>query len=166
VTLHRPSNVDLPEQLARIVDALVELAQKAPVIFPVHPRTRAQLDATGGLARLEANGVRCGEPVGYLDFLSLQMDAAAVVTDSGGVQEETSAFGVPCYTLRPGTERPITIEAGTNTLLGDDPASLRRVELLDGPPLPCAIPGWDGHAGERAADALLARFSAAARTAA
>ena len=163
VTLHRPSNVDAPAQLAAIVDALCALAAEAPVVFPVHPRTRARLAAGSQLERLEAAGVRCTEPVGYLDFLSLQAGAGAIVTDSGGVQEEASALGVPCYTLRTSTERPVTISHGTNVLLGDDPARLLDVRLARRPPAPCAIPLWDGHAGERAADAVLTAFPAVAQ---
>jgi UDP-N-acetylglucosamine 2-epimerase (non-hydrolysing) len=158
VTLHRPSNVDDPAQLARIVDALVEMASRFPVLFPVHPRTRARLGEQG-VGRLEAAGARCIDPVGYLDFLSLQSGAGAVVTDSGGVQEETSALGVRCYTLRPGTERPITLTHGTNTLLGDDPESLKQVELASWEPTPSAIPLWDGHAGDRVADVLVTNYA-------
>jgi UDP-N-acetylglucosamine 2-epimerase (non-hydrolysing) len=158
VTLHRPSNVDDAERLTRIVDALVGLAHRFPVVFPIHPRTRARLgDAAVG--RLEAAGTRCIDPVGYLDFLSLQSGAGAVVTDSGGVQEETSALGVRCYTFRPGTERPITLTHGTNVLLGDDPASLAKVELATWDPTPSAIPLWDGHAGERVADVLVTNYA-------
>jgi UDP-N-acetylglucosamine 2-epimerase (non-hydrolysing) len=163
VTLHRPSNVDAPAQLAAIVDALCALAAEAPVVFPVHPRTRARLAAGAQLERLEAAGVRCTEPVGYLDFLSLQAGAGAIATDSGGVQEEAAALGVPCYTLRTSTERPVTISHGTNVLLGDDPARLLDVRLARRPPAPCAIPLWDGHAGERAADAVLTAFPAVAQ---
>jgi UDP-N-acetylglucosamine 2-epimerase (non-hydrolysing) len=169
VTLHRPSNVDDPDSLAAIVDGLCGIGAQAPAIFPVHPRTRARLAETDALARLEAAGVRCTEPVGYLEFLSLQAGAGAIVTDSGGVQEEASALGVDCYTLRANTERPVTISHGTNVLLGDDPRSLSRVRLSGRPPTPCAIPLWDGRAGDRAADALLDAFPAiepAARTAA
>jgi UDP-N-acetylglucosamine 2-epimerase (non-hydrolysing) len=158
VTLHRPSNVDDPARLRGIVDGLCSLAEQAPVIFPVHPRTRARLADDAQLDRLEAAGVRCTEPVGYLDFLSLQAGAGTIVTDSGGVQEEASALGVPCFTLRANTERPITISHGTNVLLGDDPAHLREVRLSRRPPTPCAIPLWDGHAAERAADAVLTAF--------
>jgi UDP-N-acetylglucosamine 2-epimerase (non-hydrolysing) len=162
VTLHRPSNVDEPERLAGIVDGLCGLAEQAPIVFPIHPRTRARLAAGGDLERLEAAGVRCAEPVGYLDFLSLQAGAGIIVTDSGGVQEEASALGVPCYTLRANTERPITITRGTNVLLGDDPASLRTIPIGWRPPTPCAIPLWDGRAAERAADALLTDYPALA----
>jgi len=161
VTLHRPSNVDDPARLSAIVGGLCGLAERAPVIFPVHPRTRARLEECSAADRLARADVSCIDPVGYLDFLSLQAGAGAVVTDSGGVQEETSALGVPCYTLRANTERPVTISHGTNLLLGDDPAALVQVRPLERPPVPSAIPLWDGHAGERAADALLAAFPAA-----
>jgi UDP-N-acetylglucosamine 2-epimerase (non-hydrolysing) len=160
VTLHRPSNVDEPARLAAIVSGLCSLAAQAPIVFPVHPRTRAQLAAGTALERLEATGVRCVEPVGYLDFLSLQAGAGTIVTDSGGVQEEASALGIPCYTLRANTERPVTISHGTNMLLGDDPRRLREVKLSHRPPTPCAIPLWDGHAAQRAADTIVRAFPA------
>ena len=160
VTLHRPSNVDDPARLAGIVNGLCALATEAPVLFPVHPRTRARLVARGAIQRLETAGVRCAEPVGYLDFLSLETGAGTIVTDSGGVQEEASALGIPCYTLRANTERPITITRGTNVLIGDDPECLRAVTLSRRPPIPCAIPLWDGHAADRAADAILTAFPA------
>jgi UDP-N-acetylglucosamine 2-epimerase (non-hydrolysing) len=156
ITLHRPSNVDDPARLNRLVDELCELGRRAPAVFPIHPRTRAQLESAGRLSELEAAGVRCEAPFGYLDFLSLQAAAGAVLTDSGGVQEETSALGVRCYTLRPNTERPVTIELGTNTLLGDDPATIAQVMPSPDPPVPCAIPLWDGSSGERIADVLTA----------
>jgi UDP-N-acetylglucosamine 2-epimerase (non-hydrolysing) len=162
VTLHRPSNVDEPARLAGIVDGLRTLAEQAPIVFPIHPRTRARLAAGGDLGRLEAAGVRCAEPVGYLDFLSLQAGAGIIVTDSGGVQEEASALGVPCYTLRANTERPVTITRGTNVLLGDDPASLHTIPIAWRQPTPCAIPLWDGRAADRAAEALLADYPAVA----
>ncbi len=162
VTLHRPSNVDEPSRLTGIVDGLIRLAEQRPIVFPIHPRTRARLDAGGDLERLEAAGVRCAEPVGYLDFLSLQAGAGTIVTDSGGVQEEASALGVPCFTLRANTERPVTITRGTNVLLGDDPASLLTIPMAWQPPTPCAIPLWDGRAADRAAEALLADYPAMA----
>jgi len=160
VTLHRPSNVDEPRQLAEIVSALSAIGRRSPVVFPVHPRTRARLSDAGLNTRLAAARVRCIDPLGYLDFLSLQAGAGAIVTDSGGVQEEASALGIPCYTLRANTERPVTITHGTNVLLGDDPSALVTVRLAGRPPTPCAIPLWDGHAAERAADALIAGFPA------
>ena len=162
VTLHRPSNVDEPRQLRRIVAALVRLAAAVPVVFPIHPRTRARLEAEGLLSSLEDAGVRCFEPVGYLDFLSLEIGAGAIVTDSGGVQEEAAALGVPCFTLRRNTERPVTITRGTNTLLGDDPAAIAGDpaggDSRGGRP---SIAGWDGRAGERVADAIEAALERA-----
>jgi UDP-N-acetylglucosamine 2-epimerase (non-hydrolysing) len=160
VTLHRPSNVDDPRRLSEIVSALIAVGRQSPILFPVHPRTRARLCDSGLLGRLDAAGVRCVDPVGYLDFLSLQAGAGAIVTDSGGVQEEAAALGIDCYTLRANTERPVTISHGTNTLLGDRPSALLSVRPSGRPPTPCAIPLWDGHAGERAADALIAEFPA------
>ncbi|HMJ34001.1 MAG TPA: UDP-N-acetylglucosamine 2-epimerase (non-hydrolyzing) [Baekduia sp.] len=158
VTLHRPQNVDEPTRLAAIAEALALLAVHAPVVFPIHPRTRMRLAANGALEHLEAAGVRCVEPVGYLAFLSLQASAGAVVTDSGGVQEETSALGVRCFTFRPNTERPVTLTHGTNTMLGDDPRDIAEVRPSRGEPTPCAISLWDGHASERVADILVARY--------
>jgi UDP-N-acetylglucosamine 2-epimerase (non-hydrolysing) len=158
VTLHRPSNVDDPARLQAIVSGLVGLSAHSPVIFPIHPRTRARLAEDGGLAQLEEAGVACIEPVPYLEFLSLQAGAGAIVTDSGGVQEEASALGVSCFTFRPNTERPITLTHGTNVLLGEDPAEIADVRPSPHPPTPCAIPLWDGHAGERVADVLVANY--------
>jgi UDP-N-acetylglucosamine 2-epimerase (non-hydrolysing) len=159
VTLHRPSNVDDHVRLGEIVDGLVGLSSHAPVVFPIHPRTRARLADDGGLARLEAAGVACIEPVAYLEFLSLQAGAGAIVTDSGGVQEESSALGVSCFTFRPNTERPVTLTHGTNVLLGDDPAEIAEVRPSSHPPTPCAIPLWDGRAAERVADVLVANYA-------
>jgi UDP-N-acetylglucosamine 2-epimerase (non-hydrolysing) len=120
------------------------------VVFPVHPRTRKML------AGAEQRGVLLTEPVGYLDFLSLEADAAAVLTDSGGIQEETTYLGVPCFTLRDNTERPVTVRAGTNTLLGLDPARIAEIPgLLEAAPRGAEPPpGWDGHAATRVAEIL------------
>ncbi len=159
VTLHRPANIDDDERLARIVEALAALAGRVPVIFPLHPSTRQRLMPMGDAHRLLAAGVLCGPPLGYLDFLSLQAGAGAVVTDSGTVQEEASALGVRCVTLRSSTERTVTLTSGTNTLLGDDPRDLADVVLALGAPTPAAIPLWDGRAGERIADALVANYA-------
>lgn len=158
VTFHRPGNVDDPLRLTQIVAALVELSRHTPVVFPVHPRTRTRLIELGDLERLESAGVCCIEPLGYLDFLSLQLGAGAIVTDSGGIQEEASALGVTCYTFRPNTERPVTLTHGSNTLMGDDPSEIARIRPSRWAPTPCAIPLWDGRAAERAADVLTARF--------
>src|SRR3954469_7868083 len=158
VTLHRPSNVDDPARLQAIVGGLVGLAKHSPVVFPIHPRTRARLAEDGGLALLEQAGVACIEPVAYLEFLSLQAGAGAIVTDSGGVQEEASALGVSCFTFRPNTERPVTLTHGTNVLLGEDPVEIADIRPVSHPPTPCAIPLWDGRAGERVADVLVANY--------
>ena len=147
VTLHRPSLVDVPELLARTIAALDDLAETLPVIFPVHPRTRQNLEGS--------TRVLLTEPLPYRRFLSLEAKAAAVVTDSGGVQEETTALRVPCFTLRDNTERPITIELGTNRLLGLAPERLREVATLLTEKTPGQIPPlWDGQAGGRAAEAI------------
>jgi UDP-N-acetylglucosamine 2-epimerase (non-hydrolysing) len=160
VTLHRPSNVDDAPQLRRVVDALVGLAGHARVVFPVHPRTTERLRAEGLLASLLAAGVECLEPLGYLDFLGLEIGAGAIVTDSGGVQEEASALGVPCFTLRPNTERPVTITHGTNTLLGEDPRPIADIRPRELERRVAEIDGWDGHAGQRAADVIAAAIGA------
>jgi UDP-N-acetylglucosamine 2-epimerase (non-hydrolysing) len=148
VTLHRPALVDGP-LLAGVMRELSGVARELPVVFPVHPRTRKMIDP-GSVGP----GVLLLDPIGYLEFLSLEADAAAVLTDSGGVQEETTYLGVPCFTLRENTERPVTIRAGTNTLLGLDPSSIARIlpALSDGARGPAEPPpGWDGHAADRAA---------------
>jgi UDP-N-acetylglucosamine 2-epimerase (non-hydrolysing) len=154
VTLHRPSNVDDPCRLEAICAELRRLASQVPVVFPVHPRTRDRLRGA-----TTAAGVHLIDPLGYLDFLSLETGAAAIVTDSGGIQEEAAALGVPCYTLRPNTERPITISHGTNVLLGEAPEALRQVDPRPRPRVPSAIPKWDGHAGERIANVLVREYA-------
>jgi UDP-N-acetylglucosamine 2-epimerase (non-hydrolysing) len=155
VTLHRPALVDGP-LLGETVAQLAALAQQLPVVFPVHPRTRKMMEG------LEPDhpGLHLIEPLGYLDFLSLLADAGAVLTDSGGIQEETTYLGVPCFTLRDNTERPVTLTSGTNTLLGLDPAAIARIPALlaergEAPSEP--PPLWDGHAAERIADVILKR---------
>jgi len=150
VTLHRPALVDGP-RLTEAIDALESIAGDLPVVFPVHPRTRKML------AGRNPSGVHLVDPVGYLDFLSLEADAAAVLTDSGGIQEETTFLGVPCFTLRDNTERPVTIRAGTNTLLGLAPQRISEIPaLMRGSPggRPDPPPLWDGRASERVADVL------------
>ena len=161
VTLHRPSNVDEPQALRGLLDLLGELAAKLPLVFPVHPRTR-QAAEKAGLGSLLGEGkpplVGVG-PLPYLDALSLAMDATVVLTDSGGLQEETSVLGVPCLTLRDSTERPVTTHLGTSRLVGNDPARIRAAfdEVLAGSwPPGQAIPLWDGHAGERVAGEIAA----------
>jgi UDP-N-acetylglucosamine 2-epimerase (non-hydrolysing) len=152
VTLHRPALVDGP-LLTETIEQLASLARELPVVFPVHPRTRAMMEAINA----EHPGLLLCDPLGYLDFLSLLADARAVLTDSGGIQEETTYLGIPCFTLRDNTERPITVHAGTNTLLGLDPAAIARIPLAlaQRPPKPPEPPPlWDGHAAERIADVI------------
>jgi UDP-N-acetylglucosamine 2-epimerase (non-hydrolysing) len=165
VTLHRPSLVDDDEALHRTASALAELSRVFPIVFPVHPRTASHLDASGDADLLGQAGVHVVGPVGYLDFVGLQAAAAFVLTDSGGVQEETSALGVPCFTLRDSTERPVTVELGTNVVLGAEPRRIAEIPaFLAHPRTSQEIPLWDGHAGERAADVLI-EFVAGARMA-
>jgi UDP-N-acetylglucosamine 2-epimerase (non-hydrolysing) len=157
VTLHRPSNVDRVESLRRVFDALGELSERIPVLFPVHPRTRERMERAGIVPK---PALRITEPLGYLDFLSLMDQARFLVTDSGGIQEETTALGVPCLTLRPNTERPVTITEGTNRLLGDDPAAILPAAgpLIEGKFPKARCPKlWDGRAGTRIAG-VLARY--------
>ena len=152
ITLHRPSNVDDPARLGALLGALGEVARELPLVFPVHPRTRARLAGQALPA-----GLRLLEPQGYLSFVGLMEAARLVLTDSGGVQEETTVLGVPCVTLRANTERPITIEAGTNVLAGVEPEGVVRCAraALTHPPRPTAGPPlWDGRAGERCMAAL------------
>ena len=154
VTLHRPALVDSRQLLERTFRALGVLAQQLPVVFPAHPRTRARIEEFG----IDVpSGVLLLEPLSYVDFLSLQIGARAIVTDSGGIQEEASALGVRCFTLRASTERPVTVTDGTNVLLGLDPERLVDVAALSAAPLEhrSRPPFWDGHAGERAAEAIL-----------
>ena len=157
VTMHRPGNVDDRGDLGDVVTALGTLATDVPVVFPVHPRTRRGIDAAleGGVPP----GLRLLEPLGYLDFLSLMDTAAVVVTDSGGVQEETTYLGVPCLTVRPNTERPVTLRLGTNRLVERTPATLvAAVRERLGEPRAAgrAVPLWDGATAPRVVEALLA----------
>jgi len=154
VTLHRPSNVDERETFARILSALSEIARDLPLIFPMHPRTRSRLEAFGLMLGPD---IRPMPPLSYMEFLNLWKDAAVVLTDSGGVQEEATALGVPCLTLRENTERPITVTEGTNTLVGTDPARIvaaARTVLEGGYRVGRCPALWDGHAADRIVDAL------------
>jgi UDP-N-acetylglucosamine 2-epimerase (non-hydrolysing) len=149
VTLHRPALVDSPELLHDTMVGLERIAEELPVVFPVHPRTRARLSALG----LDRGRVQLVEPQPYNRFLSLEAEAGAVVTDSGGVQEETTVLGVPCFTLRENTERPVTVTHGTNLVLGLEPSRLAEIPERLGAPRPHLVPPlWDGQAGGRAAD--------------
>jgi len=154
VTLHRPANVDDGEILKRILRSLLEVSQDLSVIFPAHPRTRKRIADFG----LQADQLQIVAPLSYLEFLGMQSRATLVITDSGGIQEETTYLGVPCLTLRENTERPVTVSLGTNVLVGRDPEKLRSElsRVLAGNAKKGTIPPlWDGHAGERIA-ALLA----------
>src|SRR5207247_4543739 len=157
LTLHRPSNVDDPKTLRQILQAIATIARQLPVVFPVHPRTRERLN-TFGVDELLAN-VIVTEPLGYIDFLSLTSHARVVLSDSGGLQEESTALGIPCLTLRENTERPVTVTHGTNQVVGSDTdailAGFRRAMSSAGS---AARPDlWDGRTAERIAN-VLCRF--------
>lgn len=157
VTLHRPSNVDDPEWLGALLRALAGVSDELKVVFPVHPRTRQRIAALGPGALPE--GLSLLEPQPYLSFLALQEDATVVITDSGGIQEETSFLGVPCLTLRENTERPITVTQGTNVMIGRDLALMQKEvrRVLRGEKKKASpIPLWDGHAAERIAGIVAA----------
>jgi UDP-N-acetylglucosamine 2-epimerase (non-hydrolysing) len=151
-TLHRPSNVDHEETFRGIVSVIRQLSQKAPVIFPVHPRTQSRMSAFGLQDQIRDNRLLLIDPLGYLDFLSVLADAGLVLTDSGGIQEETTVLGIPCLTLRESTERPVTVTVGTNRVVGTDAGRiLESAETaLAGNWIKGSIPdGWDGHTAER-----------------
>jgi UDP-N-acetylglucosamine 2-epimerase (non-hydrolysing) len=158
LTLHRPSNVDDREVLAGLLSALAAIQEEMPVVFPVHPRTRRRFDEFALGSRLSAlTGLRICDPLGYLEFLGLTSQSALVLTDSGGLQEETTALGIPCLTLRENTERPITVTEGTNTLVGVDPDRIVQAArgALRGARASARTPAlWDGRAAERIADVL------------
>ncbi len=158
MTMHRPSNVDQRETLAGILDALDVLQQQLPIVFPVHPRTRARLEEFGFMETLSRQeNLILTEPLGYLDFLQLYSNSRLVLTDSGGIQEETTALGIPCLTLRQNTERPITVTEGTNRLVGSDPEVIKREALsaLDDRRPAGRVPElWDGRAAGRIVDAI------------
>jgi UDP-N-acetylglucosamine 2-epimerase (non-hydrolysing) len=160
VTLHRPSNVDEGATLQALMKALAEVAQRLPIIFPVHPRTRKRLESLNGslpglrfdCERVTGRGLYCLDPLGYLDFMSLVSGARIVLTDSGGIQEETTFLNIPCLTLRNNTERPVTVAQGTNRVIGTSPATIVKEAgriLKCPPPTVAAPPLWDGQAAER-----------------
>ena len=160
VTLHRPSNVDDIVQLTRLLDALSEIARECPLVFPVHPRTRQ------GIARaqyeVKGAGMRLVDPVGYLDFLKLMKYSSLVLTDSGGIQEETTALGIPCLTIRENTERPVTVTVGTNRLVGTDTARIiaEARDVLRHDVREARIPDlWDGNAAPRIAQEIVRFFN-------
>jgi UDP-N-acetylglucosamine 2-epimerase (non-hydrolysing) len=158
VTLHRPSNVDDGASLRGILKSLLEVNEQLEVVFPVHPRTRQRIEQFG----INIEKLHLLEPLPYIEFLSLQRRAAVVITDSGGIQEETTYLGVPCLTLRANTERPVTVSMGTNVLVGQDLGLLNSelARVLEGKAKKGSIPPlWDGHAGERIAEVLLSPAS-------
>lgn len=173
VTLHRPSNVDNPTVLEGIIRALAEVARHQPLVFPVHPRTRKSLESLSRLRSIiqfggrsaPARGIYCLEPLGYLDFMSLVSRARIVLTDSGGLQEETTVLGIPCLTLRENTERPVTVTHGTNRVVGASPEKIMQESqrVLNEPQtVPDPPPLWDGLASQRIVRILLERLNGCA----
>ena len=157
LTLHRPATVDFPDRLAQALEGVAAVGRELPVLFPVHPRTLSKMQSTGHSL---PDGVMPLDPMGYLDFLALMDGAALVLTDSGGMQEETSVLGVPCLTMRSTTERPITVELGTNRIVGIDPAEIVKwaAEALNRERSPAEIPLWDGDAAVRIAGVMTSWF--------
>jgi UDP-N-acetylglucosamine 2-epimerase (non-hydrolysing) len=158
LTLHRPSNVDDERVLRRVLESVSEIARRFPIVFPVHPRTAGRLEASG-LREILGENVLLAPPLRYLEMIGLMSSARVVLTDSGGIQEETTALGVPCITLRENTERPITVSSGTNTVVGTHPAKIRAVfaEAVANGGKRGQIPEfWDGHAAERILEVILA----------
>lgn len=160
LTLHRPSNVDDKEVFGGLIDSLVSISEKLPIVFPAHPRTRSRIEEFGFAEKVEKSNIKLIEPLGYLDFMRLYSGAKLVLTDSGGLQEETTALSIPCLTLRENTERPITIEMGTNILVGTNPEKIKETaySVLADENLPSNAkipPLWDGKTAERICDALL-----------
>jgi UDP-N-acetylglucosamine 2-epimerase (non-hydrolysing) len=158
-TLHRPSNVDDPVVLDSLLGALEWIQERLPVVMPLHPRTRKRLEEFSLLQRAAAiPNLQLTEPLGYLDFLALTASATLVLTDSGGLQEETTVLGIPCLTLRTSTERPVTVSLGTNIVVGSDRTAIQDnvQEILAGRTKVGTVPElWDGRASERSADVLI-----------
>ena len=162
ITLHRPSNVDHPDLLKALVECFVEISKDLKLVFPIHPRTKHNLNKFSIMSLLErADNITLLEPLGYLDFLNLINQAALLLTDSGGIQEETTYLGIPCITLRKNTERPVTVTEGTNYLIGTDTGKIVETVslILDGKGKDGRIPKyWDGNAGERIIKILAATY--------
>jgi len=161
LTLHRPSNVDDTDTLSGLLRAVTEIANKLPVVFPVHPRTRKQIASAGLNGALEHPGICAIEPLGYLDFLSLTSSARLILTDSGGLQEESTVLGIPCLTLRENTERPVTITHGTNRVVGTDSGTIAKAahEALTAPQEKRVPELWDGRTADRIVAAVMQRLT-------
>lgn len=165
LTMHRPSNVDDPVVLKRLVDTLVDISRDIPLVFPVHPRTASRIQEAGLDDVIASGRIVRGSPLGYLHLLGLMADARMVLSDSGGIQEETTALGVPCVTLRENTERPITVSSGTNTIVGTDGAAIRACvdDVLNTGGKAGRVPDlWDGQAAQRIADILFDHYRGSA----
>ncbi|MGI8669522.1 MAG: UDP-N-acetyl glucosamine 2-epimerase, partial [Aridibacter sp.] len=160
LTLHRPSNVDEKETFRNLLESLAAISQKLPIIFPAHPRTASRIEEFGFTDKIKNSNIKIIEPLGYLDFLNLMSNSKLVLTDSGGLQEETTALKIPCLTLRENTERPITIEMGTNILVGTNPEKIKQeaFEILkkeDCTKYAKVPPLWDGKTAKRICDSLI-----------
>lgn len=161
VTIHRPSNVDEPQQLKDLAEILAELSKNRKVVFPVHPRTRKNLQSFGLTNEMNDKRIILAEPFGYIDFLALMINCDFVLTDSGGIQEETTVLGIPCITIRPTTERPVTVESGTNILIYPEKEKIRKAlgEMLSGPRKQGTVPPlWDGKAAERISEIIITQL--------
>ena len=161
VTMHRPSNVDIKEKLVNLIEMLNRLSEKRKIVFPIHPRTKKNLDKFG-LTNIISKNIILTDPIGYIDFISLIKNAELILTDSGGIQEESTFLNVQCVTLRTSTERPVTVELGTNHLVGDNFTEAEKVvyEILNGKKKPGSVPDlWDGKAAERIVEILLQDFN-------
>jgi UDP-N-acetylglucosamine 2-epimerase (non-hydrolysing) len=162
VTLHRPTNVDEKENLREFIDIFSELSKDRKIVFPVHPRTRKNIQNFGFKELTESiKGLHLIEPLGYIDFLALMINSDFVITDSGGIQEETTALNIPCLTIRTTTERPVTVELGSNILVHPDKKNIQKeiYNMLNKPRKSGVCPKlWDGHTGERIADIIYSLF--------
>jgi UDP-N-acetylglucosamine 2-epimerase (non-hydrolysing) len=161
MTMHRPSNVDDTRRLSELLDLVNEISHRVPVVFPCHPRTKKEMTNLGVLGRIDSDCFKIIDPIGYLDFLRLQSEAKFVLTDSGGIQEETTYLRIPCITMRENTERPATVETGSNVLTGPHPGKIRQAveNVLNGRHREGAIPKyWDGQAASRIAKIILERL--------
>jgi UDP-N-acetylglucosamine 2-epimerase (non-hydrolysing) len=162
LTLHRPSNVDDPVAFERLIEGLAPIAEELPIVFPVHPRTRTRVASSPAAASLVARQrLRLLEPLGYLEFIALLDGSGVALTDSGGIQEETTILGIPCMTLRENTERPVTVTSGTNVVVGTDPSRILGAwARIKGEPATTARPPlWDGHTARRIVDILTTEFT-------